>query len=71
MLNFSQDEINLSASMIGYWVNFARTGDPNMGNYKPAVAWPKWDPVNMNNLHFETPANVIESKLRQQNCNFF
>jgi len=70
MLNFTMDEINLSKSMIGYWVNFATNGDPNMG-IKPAINWPKWNPSTLQNIHFETPANFIESKLRQKNCDFF
>ncbi|XP_041667300.1 bile salt-activated lipase-like [Cheilinus undulatus] len=33
---------DLSAYMIAYWTNFARTGDPNQGNLKVPAIWPEF-----------------------------
>jgi len=39
--SFTNEEEKLSNSMIDYWTNFAKSGDPNVGVSVPR----KWDPV--------------------------
>jgi len=70
MLNFTTDEINLSESMIGYWTNFVRTGNPNMGLYEPSLHWPFWNPLSLMNIHFMTPNSDLVSGLRRSYCDF-
>lgn len=39
---FSDEEKSLSDQWMGYLTNFATTGNPNEGGYKPAVEWEKF-----------------------------
>jgi len=71
LLNFTNDEVNLAQNLIGYWTNFARSSDPNMGLYTPVVNWPKWNPGDSKNIHFATPKPDIESHLRKDNCDYW
>ena len=47
--NYDDTDDALAALMIDYWVQFARTGDPNGGG-RPA--WPKFDPGKQGYLEF-------------------
>jgi len=38
--------MNLSISMIDYWVSFATSLDPNDGHGSERVAWPQYTPDN-------------------------
>jgi para-nitrobenzyl esterase len=53
------------SAMQGYWLNFARTGDPN-GPGLPA--WPKFEPKTGTYLDFTDQGPVVKVKLRQIIC---
>ncbi|HKA28302.1 MAG TPA: carboxylesterase family protein [Candidatus Binatia bacterium] len=45
----------LSAQMMGYWAQFARTGDPGQGTDGTQPLWPRWDGTSRY-LVLDTPA---------------
>uniref|UniRef100_A0A1A7X4U2 Neuroligin 3a n=1 Tax=Iconisemion striatum TaxID=60296 RepID=A0A1A7X4U2_9TELE len=61
--NFSKNDVMLSAVVMTYWTNFAKTGDPNKpvpqdtkfihtkANRFEEVAWSKYDPYDQMYLH--------------------
>lgn len=49
------DDYSLSELMMNMWVQFARTGDPNI---KDAVNWPIWEPTTDQYLELKWPAEV-------------
>jgi para-nitrobenzyl esterase len=57
-----------TAEVQGYWVNFARTGDPN-GRGLPE--WPRYQPDKRAYLEFTTAGPVIKHDLRQAVCALF
>eukprot|EP01124_Arcella_intermedia_P015645 TRINITY_DN2219_c0_g1_i2.p1 TRINITY_DN2219_c0_g1~~TRINITY_DN2219_c0_g1_i2.p1 ORF type:complete len:533 (+),score=60.77 TRINITY_DN2219_c0_g1_i2:28-1626(+) len=71
MVNWTVAEQQLSQSIIGYYTNFARSGDPNVGPYKVSLNWPQWDPQNLNSIHFEVPQNTIQKGLLSDYCDFW
>uniref|UniRef100_A0A6B2L1V8 Carboxylic ester hydrolase n=1 Tax=Arcella intermedia TaxID=1963864 RepID=A0A6B2L1V8_9EUKA len=71
LANWSDEERQLSRSIIGYYTNFARTGNPNSGHYIPSLNWPKWDPQTLQSMHFQTPQNTIDSGLLKNYCDFW
>jgi para-nitrobenzyl esterase len=52
---WTQEDRDLSATMMGYWVNFAKTGDPN-GPGLPA--WPVLVPAQKTIMHFDRDAKI-------------
>jgi para-nitrobenzyl esterase len=40
VIDFTDEEIQMSNQIMGYWTQFARTGDPN-GSAR--LAWPRYD----------------------------
>jgi len=70
-VNFTDSEKTLSQSILGYFTNFAHSGNPNVGPYKPTLDWPLWDPINLQNIHFTTPQNDIQKQLLKDYCNFW
>ncbi|GAA6069705.1 bile salt-activated lipase, partial [Tachysurus ichikawai] len=51
--------------MIAYWTNFAKTGDPNIGESKVPVAWPKLtDGDQFVEINHDTGKNSIKQKMR-------
>jgi para-nitrobenzyl esterase len=51
-----------------YWVNFAKSGDPNEGDM---VQWPKFDSVGRAYLDFMDSGPVAKEGLRRQACDLF
>ena len=51
-----------------YWVNFAKTGDPNGGSL---VKWPKFDPEKRAYLDFVDGAPVAKEGLRRPVCDLY
>jgi para-nitrobenzyl esterase len=52
----SPDQQRLSATMVGYWTQFAKTGDPNSGD---APAWPRYSEASDQFLSLVAPAPVV------------
>lgn len=67
---FTRDEEILSRSVIDYWTNFAKTGDPNAGATVP-VQWPAFDPREPRNIEFEGDKTRIVNRLRGAQCDFW
>jgi para-nitrobenzyl esterase len=57
-----------TAEVQGYWLNFARTGDPN-GEGLPA--WPRYEPRGRAYLEFTGAGPVVKHDLRQGVCALF
>jgi para-nitrobenzyl esterase len=55
---------SLAETMIGYWVRFAATGDPNGGG---APTWPRFDAAGDQDLRLAVPP-AAESGLRHDAC---
>ncbi len=55
--NYGEDDIKLSESMLRYWANFARTGDPN-GESLPR--WPTVAEAPGQVLNFDTVVQMVE-----------
>jgi para-nitrobenzyl esterase len=51
----TQDDTDVSEAMMKMWVQFAKTGDPNV---EGLVEWPKWDPSGDQYLDIGTPLQV-------------
>jgi para-nitrobenzyl esterase len=68
---FSKDELaddrahKLADQMQSYWVNFARTGDPNGPNLP---AWPKYDATGRRSIEFTNDGPVQRAALRSMAC---
>jgi len=59
------EDRTLSEEMIGYWTNFARTGDPNG---KGLPEWPRFD-REQKVIHFDSPITVTPDTTRAE-CEF-
>jgi para-nitrobenzyl esterase len=59
-----EDARALAETMVGYWVRFAATGDPNGGD---GPAWPRFDAAGDRDLRLAAPP-VAESGLRHDAC---
>lgn len=65
------EEYKLSNSMITYWSNFAKTGDPSKGT-PPPLNWPKYDMNSgWQNIVLKTPNNELDSSFRDNYCSFW
>ncbi|XP_002741968.1 cAMP-regulated D2 protein-like [Saccoglossus kowalevskii] len=77
--NFTIEEESLSRSLMYYWTNFARTGDPNNSGSECMplkrdgfTKWPKYDKSkNWQYLRFMTPQNVVMENYLSKECNFW
>ena len=58
----------VSAAMQRYWVNFAKTGDPNGGGMP---RWLKFDPATRAYLEFTDAGPVVREGLRRQVCDVY
>ena len=64
--NFKKEESNLADSMMGYWAQFARSGDPNGTG---AVTWPRYD--NSDKTLLFNLQNSVATGVHQQDCRFW
>ncbi|XP_076470633.1 cAMP-regulated D2 protein-like [Babylonia areolata] len=70
---FTRAEEALSAQIMDFWTNFAKTGDPNSPGPSPKPAWPRYGqeegqwPV----FKFQTPQSVVESDYHGKECDFW
>ena len=67
-IGWNERDHELSAQISGYWVNFAKTGDPN-GEGLPA--WPAYDPVSEPALGFATEETAVTTKVRETKLDLF
>jgi len=65
--SYNETDAALSSAMMDYWVNFARTGDPNGAGL---LAWPCYDPSSRQNIEFGD-TNRINTNLLVQECDLF
>lgn len=54
----------LSATMMSYWAEFARTGDPGRGTHDEATHWTAWNPEGDRFVTLDTPAGGGVSRAR-------
>jgi len=66
---YTKDEQVLSNLFMDYWTNFARNGNPNIGN--KVMDWPSYSMSNMTSLLLQTPMSSVEVDYRSEDCNFF
>lgn len=65
------DELKLSNSLITYWSNFAKTGDPNRGA-PVTLQWPAFKSDSLwPQMFFATPKNSVKSSYRKEFCDFW
>jgi len=76
-VNYTQDELNLSASMVTYWTNMAHTGNPNtIGPWNTfpslqSLEWPAYETSTSLSIQLTTPANSISPFFLDDYCNFW
>ena len=68
MRNYNESDQQYSVEMQEYWVNFAKTGDPNGGNLP---RWPKFDPAARSYLDFVDAGPVAKEGLRRSICDLY
>uniref|UniRef100_A0A8C7X516 Carboxylic ester hydrolase n=1 Tax=Oryzias sinensis TaxID=183150 RepID=A0A8C7X516_9TELE len=64
---------DVSSYMIAYWTNFAKTGDPNSGDLKVPVAWPKFQNTDHKFLEINAKTNSesVNEMLRLRYVHFW
>jgi para-nitrobenzyl esterase len=67
LINPTPQERALSDAMMRYWVNFAKTGDPNDG---ALPAWPAYTLAEDPHLQLDVPIKA-DRELRKRYCDFF
>jgi len=71
--SFTQDEQQLSSTIIDYWTNFAAYLDPNsdLSVTKEQNRWPRFSRYQKNYLSLNTPAVSVVSDPYQETCDFW
>ncbi|XP_015440531.1 PREDICTED: acetylcholinesterase-like [Dufourea novaeangliae] len=71
--DYTQEEVALSKKMMRYWANFARTGDPNVGDVASwsAPYWPPHTAVKKEYLTLDTNSSDIGNGPRVRQCTFW
>ena len=64
--SFQPDEAAFSLQMLGFWAQFAKTGNPNPDPANPV--WPAWDLTGRKTLVLNTSGLVVE---RSDMCDFW
>ncbi|KAM4719179.1 uncharacterized protein FYW61_015025 [Anableps anableps] len=64
---------DLSGYMIAYWTNFAKTGDPNIGDLSVPATWPTFTSTGHKFLEINSKmdASYVRQKLRMRYVNFW
>ncbi|XP_054896290.1 bile salt-activated lipase-like isoform X1 [Poeciliopsis prolifica] len=64
---------DLSGYMIAYWTNFAKTGDPNVGDLRVPATWPTFTSTGHKYLEINSnmDAGYVRQKLRLRYVNFW
>lgn len=64
-VTISQREIDLSKSLMKYWTNFAKTGDPNRGSdTSPLTPWPEYDSETQAYIRFRSDVTSFLTEIR-------
>jgi len=66
--SFTPDEDVLSATMVTYWTNFAKYGNPNGQSNSDLFSWPVWEPTNRNRIVLNTN---LSSESTSEICGFW
>ncbi|XP_022100335.1 cholinesterase 2-like [Acanthaster planci] len=71
-VSLTEEEIGMSADMMRYWTNFAKTGNPNMESKRGVarVSSKTWHKFNAQTLYYKdlSPSMVDRQRLRQDEC---
>ncbi|XP_036607804.1 bile salt-activated lipase [Trichosurus vulpecula] len=72
-LGYRAQDRTVSSSMIAYWTNFAKTGDPNTGNSEVPTHWDPYTAENGNYLDItkDINANSMKQHLRTNFLQFW
>ena len=65
---YNEADQRAADQMQQYWINFAKTGDPNGGSL---VKWPRFDPTRRAYLDFTDAGPVAKEGLRRPVCELF
>ncbi|KOC62518.1 Acetylcholinesterase [Habropoda laboriosa] len=69
---YSTEEVHLSKRMMRYWANFAKTGDPNVGDESWTQAyWPPHTAVKKEYLTLDTNSSEVGNGPRVRQCTFW
>lgn len=70
---YTKEEIHLSKRMMRYWANFAKTGDPNMGDDGSwtEAFWPQHTSTNKEYLTLNTNTTDVGYGIRTRQCAFW
>jgi len=66
--HYNETDKSYSAMMQQYWLNFAKTGDPNGAGQ---VKWPKFDPAKRAYIDFTDAGPVAKEGLHREVCDVF
>ncbi|XP_029672946.1 acetylcholinesterase-like [Formica exsecta] len=71
--HFTNEEIHLSKRMMRYWANFAKSGDPNVGDAGgwSSAYWPQHTVANKEYLTLDINSTEIGSGPRVRQCAFW
>ena len=64
----SADQQKLSDAMVGYWTNFAKTGDPSDSRLP---AWPKWSAANEQTQLLDLQIKTARDSGVDRKCDFW
>ncbi|XP_076669783.1 acetylcholinesterase isoform X1 [Andrena cerasifolii] len=70
---YTEEEVNLSKRMMRYWANFAKSGDPNVGDpgAREPPYWPPHTAAKKEYLTLDTNSSEIGSGPRVRQCTFW
>jgi para-nitrobenzyl esterase len=68
MRHYDESDQQYAKLIRHYWINFAKTGDPNGGSL---VKWPKFDATKRAYIDFVNAGPVAKEGLRRQVCDVF
>ncbi|XP_075426730.1 cholinesterase [Ascaphus truei] len=69
-LNYTKEEETLSRSLMRYWANFAKTGNPN-GAQSSENRWPAFTLDEQHYLILDTEESKTNRKMRAKQCRFW
>jgi para-nitrobenzyl esterase len=65
------DEEKLSGSMLGYWSNFAKSGNPN-NPVSETASWPDYRSISEKVLSFDFPSSSVDTSFSiRHHCEFW